>query len=137
MKSKGSGVKVLAFTSCGHCPLALVKLQGKCKSMKVYCPLQRGEDETFKLVYETSYIGKLHEGCPLPFAEQWVEQYTALKDKVAFTERCNRVKFAVSYGQYCPSRDDLKEALPSMGGEDLTYYKELKKGLAKYERVRS
>ena len=83
-------VKMLAFTSCGHCPLAIVKLHGKCEPMDVYCPLQFDEDGTYKLICQTSYIGKLREDCPLPPLEKWqkkLSELTTKKEQEDFVEK--------------------------------------------------
>ena len=108
-------IRVLAFTSCGHCPLAIVKLKGKCKPMEVYCPLQR-EDGCPKLVYKTSYIGSLHEDCPLPTIEQFYSTYSkrsSLEGKAEFVELCNRVRGVYRYGQGTNTEKELDDAMPN------------------------
>lgn len=110
-------IRVLAFTSCGHCPLAIVKLKGKCEPMEVYCPLQK-EAETGlpKLVYETSYIGNLHPDCPLPTLPQLTNQCSGMSSEEAkeFMEYCNRVRGVYRYGQGTNTKKDLKAAMPNL-----------------------
>ena len=115
MSNELKSIRVLAFTSCGHCPLAIVELKGKCKPMEVYCPLQK-EDGHPKLVYETSYIGSLHDDCPLPTVEQFRSAYSkrlSLADAVEFVELCNRVRGVYRYGQGTNTKKELDDAMPN------------------------
>jgi len=73
-------VKMLAFTNCGHCPLAIVKFGKKCEPMNVYCPLQVDGNGKFKRVFRTSFINKLDPSCPIPSYEKWLERMRGLDE---------------------------------------------------------
>jgi len=112
-------IRVLAFTCCGHCPIAIVELRGKCEPMEVYCPLQKdGDTLKPKLIYKTSMISSLHPDCPLPTLAQLEKQCSSksLKDAKEFIEYCNRVRGVVEFGQGSNTKKDLDEAMPNRKG---------------------
>jgi len=74
-------IKILSFTCCGHCPLAIVKLRGKCEPMDVYCPLRFDADGTHKKVYSSHLLDKLDLNCPIPSLETWQAKLSELKSK--------------------------------------------------------
>lgn len=109
-------IKVLAFTSCGHCPISRTVLLSKMDGMEVYCFLQLDKKLAPKLVYKGHYAHVLDEGCPLHTIDQLKSLLGRKKDdnKAELVDKIHRIQFAYQTGpRWCYDVKDLDLAMPN------------------------